>query len=260
MYEAFKDETKPIQIKIPWNKNTAIGFTIAICLCVLLILLISSIKNNNEQDEKQKQNIALTLVDLSFGNGDGTGGNHGNLSEEGKANKGQKPTAFLEDASKLSNNHSKNPTSIDDASQSSNIHAIKDNATSDKSDKSKDGSDNKNTGSPNGTQSGSGLGNQGIGSGEGSGLGAIDWGGGGNRTVLFKKLPKYPPGINIRKGNIKIRFTVLADGTVSRTIPLEKADPLLERAAMDALRQWRFNPLKDNREMAGIITITFIQN
>jgi TonB family protein len=42
--------------------------------------------------------------------------------------------------------------------------------------------------------------------------------------------------------------------------PLQKGDPMLERSAMDALRQWRFNPLKSNTEMYGIITFTFRLN
>jgi TonB family protein len=88
------------------------------------------------------------------------------------------------------------------------------------------------------------------------GLGDIEWGGGGNRVVLFKKLPKYPPGVNT-EAVIRIRFTVSPKGNVINAFPLQKGDPLLEKAALDAIKKWRFNPLKDDREMYGIITFTF---
>jgi TonB family protein len=40
-------------------------------------------------------------------------------------------------------------------------------------------------------------------------------------------------------------------------ILLTKADPALEKAALDALRQWRFNPIKDTVDMIGIIPFKF---
>jgi TonB family protein len=56
---------------------------------------------------------------------------------------------------------------------------------------------------------------------------------------------------------IRIRFTVAKDGTIISMLPLQKGEPNLEKAAMNALRQWRFNPLKDDKIMFGIITFTF---
>jgi protein TonB len=84
----------------------------------------------------------------------------------------------------------------------------------------------------------------------------IEWGGGGNRTVIYKVLPQYPRGHNVA-GRVRLRFTVLPDGTVGLIVPLQRTDPLLERAAIEALRQWRFNPLPTATEMVGVITFTF---
>ncbi|MFW6232997.1 MAG: TonB family protein, partial [Bacteroidota bacterium] len=74
--------------------------------------------------------------------------------------------------------------------------------------------------------------------------------------VLYKKVPKFPDGVS-RSAKIKIRFTVLADGTVAQMVPLQKADPRLEKAAMEALKQWRFNRLENGETMVGIIPMTF---
>jgi outer membrane biosynthesis protein TonB len=32
---------------------------------------------------------------------------------------------------------------------------------------------------------------------------------------------------------------------------------VLERAAIEALRRWQFNPMSDGKEMVGFITFTF---
>ncbi len=101
----------------------------------------------------------------------------------------------------------------------------------------------------------SGLGRFGTGSGKGTGYG-LEWGGGGNRVVLHKEMPKYPSGVNTSV-QIKIRFTVLPNGSVGAMLPMQKGDPVLERAAIEALRRWQFNPLNDTKDMVGFITFTF---
>lgn len=100
-----------------------------------------------------------------------------------------------------------------------------------------------------------GIGRFGSGTGRGQGYG-IEWGGGGNRVVVHKELPKYPAGVNTTT-QIKIRFSVNPNGTVGMILPMQKGDPLLERAAIEALRRWQFNPLTETKEMVGFITFTF---
>ncbi len=79
------------------------------------------------------------------------------------------------------------------------------------------------------------------------------------RTILFQVLPKYPQGLG-KEAKIKVSFTVLPDGTVGMMVPLQKGEPLLEDLTLDALRQWRFNPLPPQEpqvEQKGIITFIY---
>lgn len=75
----------------------------------------------------------------------------------------------------------------------------------------------------------------------------IDFGGKGIRKIYSYKLPSYPSGVS-KEIDVKLRFTILPDGTVGRIFPLIKADTRLELAAINSLRQWRFEPLPDNQK------------
>jgi len=74
----------------------------------------------------------------------------------------------------------------------------------------------------------------------------IDWGGKGTRKIYSFILPQYPEGVK-KEGNIKLQFTILPDGTVGTIIPKMKADTRLENAAINSLRQWRFEALSSNQ-------------
>lgn len=247
-----------IQFKLPWDKNTARGFTIAVLISLLFLWLLNIAGwVQPKVHEYTIQTVPIEL--LNFGPGDGTGMSKGNLTQEGEAHKGKTPNSILEDAKIASETKYDKNALIQDPDNAGN-YIPKNTLSSDSKDKlSQTGSDNRNTGSQNGNPYGTGLGDKGYGKGKGLGFGDIEWGGGGNRIVLVKKVPSYPPGVNTA-AQIKIRFTVLPDGTVSKMVPLQKADPRLEKAAMDALRQWRFNPLNRNVEMVGVIPITFQLN
>lgn len=77
----------------------------------------------------------------------------------------------------------------------------------------------------------------------------IDWGGKGTRKIYSFILPKYPEGV-MKEVNIKLQFTILPDGTVGTIIPKIKADTRLENAAINSLRQWRFEALSPNQRQA----------
>jgi hypothetical protein len=103
----------------------------------------------------------------------------------------------------------------------------------------------------------SGIGNGGEGTG-GFGYG-IDWGGKGTRKIYSYVLPAYPPGVD-KEINIKLRFSILSDGTVGNIIPLTKADTKLEDAAINSLRQWRFealSPSQQNIEQIAVIVFPY---
>jgi TonB family protein len=242
-----------IRLVIPWDKFTARGFFIASAMVLLLLLLAMFIDVKVDPYIRlEEQTTPITI--LNFGKGDGTGVSKGNLTREGARKSGKTSPNQLEEAQQTS--RTKSPkTASTDITQSNNIKPIKDIPTQNPSKNQSDATSSKEVGAKNGLQSGDGLGEKGTGKGKGEGLGEIEWGGGGNRTVLNKIIPSFPTGAT--SSQIRIRFIVHPDGTVGTMIPLQKGDPLLERAAMDALRRWKFNPIAGNIEMTGIIPFTF---
>ncbi len=86
---------------------------------------------------------------------------------------------------------------------------------------------------------------------------SIDFGGKGKRKIYHHPLPDYPAGVS-KEIDIKLRFTILPDGTVSQIIPIIKADSRLEIAAINSLSQWRFEPLPKNaKQVSQTVVITF---
>jgi protein TonB len=81
------------------------------------------------------------------------------------------------------------------------------------------------------------------------------------RTIRNKVIPEYPTGLQ-KEAIVKIRFTVLPDGRVGKMIPMLKGgDATLEQITMNALRQWRFNPLSPSVpqvNVQGIITFNYV--
>ena len=103
----------------------------------------------------------------------------------------------------------------------------------------------------------SGQGNESLG--DGSFGFDIDWGGRGTRKIYSFVLPNYPDGVK-KEVNIKLQFTILPDGTVGTIIPKIKADARLENAAINSLRQWRFEALSSNQkqgEQTAIIVFPY---
>jgi protein TonB len=107
----------------------------------------------------------------------------------------------------------------------------------------------------NGRGDGSGIGNgigNGIGDGMGDGIG-INWGG-RIRKIYSYKIPDYPSGVS-KEIDVKLRFSILPDGSVARITVLQKVDSRLEQVATDALRLWRFEPLPSNAEQTTQIAV-----
>ncbi|MCR4439027.1 MAG: TonB family protein [bacterium] len=81
-----------------------------------------------------------------------------------------------------------------------------------------------------------------------------------NRQILYKVIPEYPHGLQ-REAVVKVRFVVLPDGSVGEMVPVLKGDATLESITLQALRQWRFNPLPPGaaqKEVTGIITFRYL--
>lgn len=88
----------------------------------------------------------------------------------------------------------------------------------------------------------------------------IDWGGKGTRKIYSYNIPSYPEGVH-KRIDIRLKFSILPDGTVGSIIPLTKADTKLENAAINSLRQWRFEPLSPNQkqsEQTAVIVFPYI--
>ncbi|MFC2083988.1 energy transducer TonB [Bacteroidota bacterium] len=83
----------------------------------------------------------------------------------------------------------------------------------------------------------------------------IDFGGTGIRKIYSYSIPDYPKGVS-KEIDVKLKFTILTDGTVGNIIPLIKADTKLEAAAINSLRQWRFEPIPANQK--GIVQTAII--
>ena len=233
-----------------WDKYAARGFVYAFLIMLLLLLWFSNSQIVIDPYTHPIENQPIIL--LNFGDGDGTGRSKGNLAKEGSQSAGAKPENPLEDAGKI---HS--TSSAKDPLSTSNVHAAPNISETNKTDKDSLSGKGKAVGSGQG--SGTGLGDKGTGPGKGMGLGDIEWGGGGNRTVLNKVLPPSPPSLD-RLVTIKIRFNVLPDGTVGIMKPMTKGDPALEGISLKTLKKWKFNALASETEMTGVITFTFKPN
>jgi len=126
---------------------------------------------------------------------------------------------------------------------------------------------------PSGTSANSNPVNTEYGSGRGGqsnlatgreGIGGVDQpftieGDAAQRMILNQVIPRYPAGLQ-KEEVVKIRFTVLPDGQIGLMIPMRKGDPTLEKITLDALRQWRFNPLPaavEQKNVTGIITFRY---
>ena len=181
------------------------------------------------------------LVEVSFGNGQGTGspgGGSGSEINESVSVPDNKPVESNKDVKGVDQKQ----VSEDAANEVTEPVGRKKNTS--KADVNPGGYPNT-------------IGNGGIGPG-GFGYG-IDWGGRGNRKIYSYTLPSYPEGVQ-KEIDIKLSFTILPDGTVGQIRPLTKADTRLEDAAINSLRQWRFEALSPNMkqtEQAAVIVFPY---
>ena len=248
--ERYNETQFTYSIKVLWDRYAARGFFIAFLLMLLLLIWFSHTSINVKPYEQEVNSNPIIL--LNFGDGDGTGRSKGNLAKEGAASAGAKPQNPLEDAGKIkSTSSAKDPLSTSSPIAKSDVYSTNNTET--------DTSKGHGKAIGAGSGSGTGLGDKGIGPGKGMGLGEIEWGGGGNRTVLNKVLPVSPTNLD-RLVSIKIRFNVLPDGTVGEMRPMTKGDPGLEALSLKTLKKWKFNRLDSDQQMLGTITFTFKPN
>ncbi|NWF90641.1 MAG: energy transducer TonB [Ignavibacteriaceae bacterium] len=211
-------------------RNISYSFSVVFHILLLLLFLLISINIDYAPRE---------YVELSFGNsgGNSSAGSSGSLVEDiQRESKSQEKNETVEkneivkkiDLPKAKNTDEKNvikPVEKNKEKESITTAQNTKQAISEVS----------STGQGNNTQGEGGFGFD------------IDWGGKGKRQIWSYPLPKYPSGV-YKEIDIKIMFTIKPDGSVGSTRLLTKADTKLENAALNSLRQWRFEPLSTSQK------------
>jgi protein TonB len=92
------------------------------------------------------------------------------------------------------------------------------------------------------------FGSAGGGGGDGRGVpGGLGLGGGMSdrgALPLVRVEPQYPPQAAKRglEGWVQLRFTITSAGTVADVAVVKSSNPVFERAAMEAVRKWKYEP------------------
>ena len=216
------------------KKNTSLSYAISVIIHSIAILLLLVVNLSFDYAPSE-------FVELSFGISDkfGSSGAEGNkidrieeISENSPENKTE--------------NKNKDVTEVElpKSENTSDDNIIK---PADEDREVSETNSEKSTETVTSNVSSSGQGNEAEG--EGSFGFDIDWGGKGTRKIYSFILPQYPEGVK-KEVNIKLQFTILPDGTVGTIIPKIKADTRLENAAINSLRQWRFEALNPNQKQS----------
>jgi protein TonB len=222
-------------------KNTSLSISIAVHLVVFAAFLFI----------KVTEEIPTTdYVELGFGIGGGNGsaGGAGTGLEETAA------TEQVEGSTKIAETSEESVKKLDIpvAKSAKDEDAI----PQPKKSKNKVDGNSLTENNSNGKSLGSQMQGNGIGGGGSFGY-DIDWGGKGKRKIYSYSKPEYPDGVR-KEADIRLRFTILPDGTVGSIIPLTKADTKLENVAINSLRQWRFEALsKSQKQVEQIAVIVF---
>lgn len=113
-------------------------------------------------------------------------------------------------------------------------------------------------GNGSGGSAGSGSGGQGGGSGGGIGAGLQAYATVEHPPVpISRVLPSYPSNARSQgvEGEVVLRAIVDQNGAVERDVVVVESVPLLDQAAIEALRQWHFEPGRDAADRAVRVVI-----
>lgn len=219
-------------------KNTSLSISIALHVFVFVLFIFIKVTEDVP---------ATDFVELGFGTGGGTGSAGGMGSGIEETNTPE----VAEGATKVSQTSDESVKKLD-LPVSKNI---KDEDAIPQPKKAKENvngnslTDNNSDGKTLGSQA------QGNKMGGGGSFGYdIDWGGKGKRKIYSYSKPDYPDGVR-KEADIRLKFTILPDGTVGSIIPLTKADTKLENVAINSLRQWRFEALSKNQKQVEQIAV-----
>lgn len=213
------------------NKSAS-SFVLSLIIHALLIAGFMLINLSFEYE-------SVDYVELSFGvsSQDGSSGSEGNQIKMVEENPKPQIKDVTEDKSKEIKE-----VDLPDAENTFEDNIIKP-AEKDKEVTDESSTENIKTNEADVTSTGQGN----LAEGEGSFGFDIEWGGKGKRKIYSYSLPQYPGGVK-KEIDIKLQFTILPDGTIGTIIPKIKADTKLENAAINSLRQWRFEALSSSQK------------
>jgi len=88
----------------------------------------------------------------------------------------------------------------------------------------------------------------------GGGTGPIRIGSGQGLSLLKRVEPAYPPAMQAARveGTVVLDATIERDGSVGDVKVLKSSGPMFERAAVEAVKQWRYSPIP----FEGLLTVT----
>ncbi len=224
-----------------YNSVKNISASLSVFVHIIIIVFLLTLKfSANYPPEK--------YVELSFGQS-GLPGSSGAIGDQINSNDQEIQQSTASDSKNKTEDIK--TTEIHDSKNLSNEDLI---SPSDK--KNEKGKNDKNIDKKNTNSSFNSLGMGNKTGGNGSFGYDIDWGGQGQRKIYSYIIPPYPEGVD-KEIDIRLKFSIMPDGTVGTIIPLIKADTRLENSAINALRQWRFEALapsqKQVQQMAVIV-------
>lgn len=222
-----------------YNSVKNISVSASIFAHIIIIALLLTIKLSVTYPPEK-------YVELSFGQS-GLPGSSGAIGDQVNSNDQQIQQASQSDSKNKTEDLKS--TIIPDAKNLSNQDLI---SESDKKDQKGKSDKNKDKINPNSDFNSLGMGNKT--GGNGSFGYDIDWGGKGQRKIYSYNIPAYPEGVN-KEIDIRLKFTILPDGTVGTIIPLIKADTRLENSAINSLRQWRFESLDQSQKQVPQVAV-----
>ncbi|HUX92894.1 MAG TPA: hypothetical protein VMV36_03735 [Ignavibacteriaceae bacterium] len=222
-----------------YNSVKNISVSASIFAHIIIIALLLTIKLSVTYPPEK-------YVELSFGQS-GLPGSSGAIGDQVNSNDQQIQQASQSDSKNKTEDLKS--TIIPDAKNLSNQDLISESDKKDQKGKSDKNNDKIN---PNSDFNSLGMGNKT--GGNGSFGYDIDWGGKGQRKIYSYNIPAYPEGVN-KEIDIRLKFTILPDGTVGTIIPLIKADTRLENSAINSLRQWRFESLDQSQKQVPQVAV-----
>jgi protein TonB len=80
-----------------------------------------------------------------------------------------------------------------------------------------------------------------------------------SQRLTYKVNPVYPEEAKKNKiqGTVKMTAVVATDGTIQQ-LRVDEGHPLLVKAAVDAVRQWKYEPLLVNGEPVEVVTAVYV--